>query len=100
MHLLDPITRTEQDYKIASERHRIARDIDNAWRAQGRQHSRHALSQTNSRRVDHRQVGLMKSMRENRALPEPPRLLHIRQVLLRCSLYSDCIRGLIVGKIG
>ena len=62
-HLFDAIARSQQDHQIASQGHQIAGDIDNAWRAQGRQHTRHALSQANSRRVDHRQVGLMKSMR-------------------------------------
>ena len=74
MHLRHAVTRRQEYDKIARQRCRITRNVNNAWRAQVRQLPRHAFSQATSRRVYHREVGRMKALGEEFALPDPPAL--------------------------
>ena len=100
MHLFDPITTGEQWDQVARQGDRIAGDISNAWRAQGRQQSRHAFSQATSGRVHHRQVGPNGVMKKDRALTDSPRIFRAGQILFCTGLDYFSIRGLIVDKIG
>src|SRR5579864_5321887 len=97
--LLDPITGGPQGNQIASQRGRIARNVNDAWRTLLRQRARHALSQAAAGRIYHREVGHMKEMSRDRALPDPPRTLPTAQKLLRRGLDQLSMRWQIVNKI-
>ena len=99
VQMFDAISGSDQDDEIAGQRGRIARHINNAWRAQGRQHPRHAFSQAISGRIHHRQVGLVSTLGEDCTQLDSPRIFQTGQVLLRRGPDCFSIRGQIVSKI-
>ena len=99
MRLLYAIACRLQRNKIAGQRRRIARNVDHAWRIHTRKQTRHAISQTASRRVHYHQVGLREQLGEGCTIPGPTIFFELVQVLFGCGVNGLSINRQIVSKV-